>query len=598
MPKDNEKQRVFTRRALVFGGVQLAAFSALAGRLYYLQFVKAQEYATLSENNRIKLQLVAPERGQILDRTGAVMASNEENYRLFLDYSGLTRESFKAAVERLNALLPLPEKKLAALRRARVSSASMPEMLRDHLSWEEVSLIELNLLSLPGAFIDIGRTRNYMLGEKAAHLLGHVGAVTEAELDEDAPPLMRLPDFKTGKNGIEKMLEDSLRGTAGIKSLEVNVHGVPVREVGRKESVPGEAARLTIDARLQAFAAERVAGESAAVVVMEADTGNVLALVSMPGFDPASFSKGIGQEEWSRLTANKKSPLLNKAIAGQYPPGSTFKMIVGLAGLEAGVITPGSTVFCPGYFMLGNHRFGCWKAEGHGTVDFHQAVQQSCDTFFYTVAQRLGIEPFADMARRFGLGHTHDLGLVGEKPGIVPDPAWKRARYGQRWEGGDTINCAIGQGYMLATPLQLAIMAARMATGRRVEPRLVVPPGQEKPEFKPLAVKERLLELNREAMAAVTEPGGTAYGSRIADPDFAMAGKTGTSQVRKLIKLGLDQNTLPWEARHHALFVAFAPADRPKYAMAVVVEHGGGGASAAAPVARDIMLKVKELEQA
>lgn len=596
MSKDNEKQRVFTRRAVLFGAVQLGAFSALAGRLYYLQFIKADEFATLSENNRIKLQLIAPERGHLLDRFGMPLANNERNYRLFMDYSSLSQKVYGDTIEKLHALLPFSEKRLKQLHSVRVSSASMPQMFKDHLTWEEVSLVELHTHSLPGVFIDIGQIRHYPYGDKASHLLGYVGTVSEEEMTGEDESLFRLPDFKIGKSGVEKMLEERVRGTAGIRQLEVNVHGVPIREVARKENVPGENVRLTVDARLQDYTAERVRDESAAVVVMEVDTGNVLALVSMPGFDPNSFSKGISTEEWKRLSNDKKVPLMNKAISGQYPPGSTFKMIVGLAGLEAGAITPGSTVFCPGHYMLGDHQFNCWKPGGHGTVDFHMAVAQSCDTFFYTVAERLGIEKFASMARKFGLGEIFKLGMIGEKPGIVADPEWKMKRYKQRWAGGDTINCSIGQGYMLSTPLQLAVMTARMASGHAVLPRLAVPQGQEKPEFKPVGVKQELLRLNREAMSAVVnEAGGTAYGKRIQEPQFAMGGKTGTSQVRKITQRGVDQDTLPWEFRHHAWFVGFAPVDQPKYACAVIIEHGGGGASAAAPVARDVLLKVQQL---
>jgi penicillin-binding protein 2 len=597
MPKETEKQRIFSRRAVIFGGVQMAVFSVLAGRLYYLQFIKADKYKTLAENNRIKLQLITPERGNILDRMGLPLASNEKNYRLFFDYSTINQKTFNATLSQLAALIELPEKKLKQLQKTKVTSASMPELVKDHMTWEEVSLIELHALSLPGVYVDIGQIRNYPLLEKSAHLIGYVGPVSEAELTDDDPPLMRLPDFKIGKNGIEKLLETQLRGTAGIRQLEVNVHGVPVREVGNQDSIPGESIHLTVDRRLQEYTADLVKNESAGVVVMDVENGNVLTLVSMPGFDPTQFSKGISTENWEALNKNKKVPLMNKAISGQYPPGSTFKMLVGLAGLQAGAIKPSSTVYCPGHYYLGDHKFNCWKEGGHGTVNFQQAVEQSCDTFFYTTAEKLGIQKFADMARKFGLGQLHELGLVGEKPGIIPDPDWKMKRYKQKWTGGDTINCAIGQGYVLATPLQLAVMTARMATGRMVKPRFFVPEGEGHPEFRPMDVKESLLQLNRDAMATVVNsPSGTAYGKRISEPRYAFAGKTGTSQVRKITQRGMNQNLLPWEYRHHALFVGFAPVDKPKYAVAVLIEHGGGGASAAAPVARDVLLKIQQLD--
>lgn len=599
MPNDNEKQRLFTRRAVFLSGLQVAGFTALASRLYYLQFMKADQYDTLSENNRIKLQLMAPERGIISDRNGVPLATNEKNYRLFVDYSTLNKQQFRTTIDKLQKLVTLSEKKLKQLDNAKVSSAAMPELLKDHLTWEEVSLVELHMLELPGIYIDTGQIRYYPFLDEAAHLIGYVGAVSEAELAENNQPLMRLPDFKIGKNGVEAMLEDRLRGSAGIRELEVNVHGVPVREIGKKASVPGESVSLTIDSRLQKYAADLVKDQSASIVVMDVHTGNVRALVSMPGFDPNIFSTGISSEYWKQLSTDKKAPLMNKAITGQYPPGSTFKMIVGLAGMEAGVVDEHSTVYCPGHFMLGDHQFNCWKEGGHGTVNYHEAIAQSCDTYFYTVAQRLGIDKYADMARRFGLGDVHNIGLNSERPGIVPDPKWKQARYKQRWAAGDTINCAIGQGYVLATPLQLAVMTARMANGgKAVKPRLFIDEGEpENPEFDRVRISQKLLEINHEAMSAtVNSQTGTAYGKRIIEPQYAMAGKTGTSQVRKILQRGMKQELLPWEARHHALFVGYAPLDNPKYAVCVAVEHGGGGASAAAPIARDVLLKVQLLD--
>ena len=597
MSKETDKQRVFSRRALIFGGAMGAGFCALTGRLYYLQFMNGQKYATLSENNRIKLQLVAPARGNILDRNGVAMASSDTNYRLFLDYSTLTQATLKTTLENLKNLLKLPESKIKLLEKAKVSTAAQPELLKDHLTWEEVSLVELHSMDLSGTTIDLGQVRYYPMLDKAAHLIGYMGAITNDDLSADDPPLMRLPDFKIGKNGVEKLLEEELRGEAGVRQLEVNVHGMPVREIGKTESVAGENINLTIDSRLQNYAANLVRNESAGVVVMEVETGNVLALVSMPAFDPNIFSTGISTDYWKELSTDKKSPLLNKAISGQYPPGSTFKMIVGLAALEAKVITPETSVFCPGHFMLGDHKFNCWKEGGHGTVHYHEAIEQSCDVFFYTVAQKLGYEKIVKMAHRFGLGELHDIGISGEKDGNIPTPEWKEKRFKQKWSGGDTINFSIGQGYVLTTPLQLAVMAARMAGGKKVEPRLFVPEGEEKPIFASMGISDDLQKANLSAMAAVANsPNGTAYSKRISDPRFLMGGKTGTSQVRKILVRGQNQNSIPWEARHHALFVGFAPIDNPKYACAVLIEHGGGGSATAAPIARDILLRIQQLD--
>jgi len=593
MPRDNEKQRLFTRRAIVLGGLQVAGFSLLAGRLGYLQLLKDEKYTSLSENNRIKLQLVAPERGNILDWRGEALATNEKNYQLYMDMSGFKRDVFNEVIARLHDLVALPEKTRERLDVIKLRSAMRPEMLKEHLTWAEVAKIELHASELPGLFINLGQVRHYVLEEQAAHLTGYVGAVSETDLSADDQPLMRLPDFKIGKNGVEQMLEARLRGTAGVKRLEVDVHGIPVREIDKQESIPGESVRLTIDKRLQSFTSERIKEESAAVVVMEVDTGNILTMASMPAFSPDIFSLGIKNEYWKELNENKRVPLMNKAIAGQYPPGSAFKMVVGIAALESGLINAHTTVHCPGHFDLGNHRFNCWKEGGHGTVDYKRAITESCDTFFYTIAQRSGIQLFADMARRFGLGDTFDLGLIGEKAGIIPDPAWKKKRYQQPWTGGDTINCSIGQGYVLSTPLQLCVMTARMVNGGfAVTPRLE----NGAPTFEPLGVKEETLRLTMEAMTSVVNsPNGTAYGRRIIDPKFAFGGKTGTSQVRKITVRGQDQSKIPWEHRHHALFVGYAPVDKPKYAISVAVEHGGGGSAAAAPVARDVLQKLQEL---
>lgn len=593
MPKDNEKQRVFTRRTVILGGLQAAGFSLLAARLGYLQLMKDEKYVSLSENNRVKLQLIAPERGKLLDWRGEAFATNAKNYQLYMDMSGFKRDVFSEVIAKLQSLVALPEKTRELLETIKLRSAMRPELLKENLTWEEVAKVELHASELPGVFVNLGQVRHYVLEEEAAHLTGYVGAVSESDLSADDQPLMRLPDFKIGKNGVEEMLESRLRGTAGVKRVEVDVHGIPVREIDKRDSIPGESIKLTIDKRLQSYASDLIKNEAAAVVVMDVHSGNILTMASMPAFNPDIFSLGIKSDYWRELNANKKVPLMNKAISGQYPPGSTFKMLVGMAALEKGVITPATTVSCPGHFDLGNHRFNCWKEGGHGTVNYKRAITESCDTFFYTIANRMGIQPYADMARHLGLGATFDFGMIGEKAGIIPDPAWKMKRYKQQWTGGDTINCAIGQGYVLATPLQLCVMISRMVNGGfAVTPRL-----ENNPEtFDPIPVKEETLRLAMEGMSdVVNAPNGTAYGKRIMDPAFAFGGKTGTSQVRQITVRGQDQSKIPWEQRHHALFVGYAPVDKPKYAVAVIVEHGGGGGAAAGPVARDVLQKVQEL---
>lgn len=585
----------------MLGGVQALAFTALAGRLYYLQFTRAGEYATLSENNRIKLSPIVPERGHLLDRLGNTLASNTKNYRLFFDPSSQLRESGEEAIRKAAALVGIGEKRLAqVLGSIRFSPVAPPFLLKDHLSWEELSRIELHLLDLPGVSIEIGQVRAYPYSDHMAHLLGYVGAVAPEEMsDGEEESLLRMPDFRIGKSGAERLLDERLRGMAGVRKVEVNVHGVAVRAQTSNEAVSGENIRLTIDTRLQEYAVQLLGDDTGAAVVMDVHNGDVRTLVSLPGFDPNAFSQGIAADYWKQLNDDMKSPLLNKTIAGQYPPGSTFKMLVGLAGLAEGAVNERSTVFCPGYFFLGDHQFNCWKEGGHGTVTLKDALAQSCDTYFYTVAQRVGIDPIAVMARRFGLGDLTGIGLFGEKPAVVPDQEWKMKRYKQRWQAGDTINAGIGQGYVLATPLQLAVMTARMVNGGfAVIPRLLHE-DDSLGDFNPIEVNGDHLRAIGEGMdAVVNSPIGTAYGRRILEPRFAMGGKTGTSQVRVITKRGVNQDTLPWEQRHHALFVGYAPVDKPRHACAVLVEHGGGGASAAAPIARDLLQKIQELDEA
>ena len=592
------RSQMFTRRALFFSASKLAVMAALASRLYYLQFVKAEEYKTLAEGNRIKVQLLAPERGRILDRNGLPLAENTRNYRLLIEQG--PGAEVQQALDKIATLIETDEAKVKqALSAATRSRYAPPALVKDHLTWDEVSAIEFHLPELPGTVIESGQVRSYPLSDKAAHLIGYVGAVAEDDIEEDQP-LLRLPDFKIGKSGVEMMIEPRLRGKAGVKQAEVNVHGLPVRELSTRASIAGESARLTIDRTLQELAATLLQEQkSGAAVAINVRNGDVLALVSMPGFDPNSFSLGIKTNYWKSLLADTKHPLINKAIAGVYPPGSTFKMMVGLAGLDAGVIHSHSTVFCPGYFYLGSHQFNCWKKEGHGTVSVREAIMGSCDTFFYTVAQRLGIDKFADMSRKFGLGSSTDIGLFGEKSGLIPDNAWKRKRYNQPWQGGDTINAGIGQGYVLATPLQLAVMTARIANGGyAVKPRLIAPEHEETAGIAgaPMHIDEAHLGAIQEGMiAVVNSPGGTAFGKRIAEPGLEMAGKTGTSQVKKILQRGMNQNLLPWEDRHHALFVGYAPVAAPRFATAVLVEHGGGGSAVAAPIARELLLKLQLL---
>jgi penicillin-binding protein 2 len=595
MAKPQDLQKTVTRRAVLVGSVMGASGMALASRLYYLQFVKGEEFTTQAEGNRIKLQLISPPRGIITDANGVEMAGNDVNYRLFLDRENPKRA--RQTMEMLATLLKWDEAKKKAMFAQLSPRPRGPLMVSDRVNWDQLSRLEYFLEQLPGLTLEEGQLRTYPYAEHAAHLIGYVGRVAEGEAGADEA-LAKLPEFKIGKNGVEQLFEARLRGIAGTRQLEVNVNGLPVRELARKAPTPGEKLRLTIDSRLQEFTVQRLKDErSAAVVVMDVHSGDMKALVSMPGFDPNVFSKGIPPDYWRELVNDEAHPLLNKAISGLYPPGSVFKMLVGLAALRSGKIKPHEKVYCPGHFYLGNHRFNCWKPEGHGHVDCEQAIVQSCDTYFYTVGRAMGIETLAEAGHAFGIGELTGLGLKGEKAGIMPSPTWKKGAGRGPWNPGETINTSIGQGDVLVTPLQMAVMTARLVNGgKRVMPRLVA--GEEAPEFEDMGFSEEHLKIVRDAMdAVVNTPRGTAYGSRITEPAYAMGGKTGTAQVRRITVRGQNQNLIPWKYRHHAWFVAYAPVVNPQYACCVLVEHGGGGSSAAAPIARDVMRRAMELHE-
>lgn len=582
-------QQLVSRRTMIFGGVQVAALSMLASRLYYLQFIKSKDLRTRAENNRVKLQLTSPSRGRLYDRHGALLAGNEQNYQLFLDTTGLKTSDKKQAIKTISTVIDLPEMQLETLIKAQKSYApGRPLLIKEQLAWEEVARLEMHMKEVPHSFIQTGQQRNYPLKDAMGHVLGYMGFVNEEEVKEDRT-LLQLPGFKLGKNGIEKQIDQRLRGKAGMKQLEVNAGGLIVRDLKTTRSDPGADTALTLDAKLQAFCVERMGEQSAAVVVMDVNKGDILTMASTPAYDPNVFSRSIPTNYWNSLRNNERAPLLNKAIQGQYPPGSTFKMIVGLAALKAGIATKNSSVHCPGHYYVGRHRFNCWRAGGHGRVNITTALARSCDTYFYSMAEQVGVERIAQMARLFGFGSETNLNLPNEQPGLVPDKAWKRKRYKQAWQVGDTVNVGIGQGYMLATPLQLVQMtAALVGGGQMVTPKLVLDDPVQKTPI--LGVKPEHLALIKQGMdAAVNWKKGTAYWRRITIEGMEMGGKTGTSQVKKIKKRGMKQELLPWKDRHHALFVGYAPVADPKYAISVIVEHGGGGSSAAAPIAKEVL---------
>ncbi len=604
---EQSRERVFTRRAAILGLAQGGLVGVLAGRLYYLQIMQADRYATLAEENRINIRLLPPARGRILDRFGTALALNRQTYKVILIPEQTTDPA--ATFAALSQLISVGENdRRRIVREIGRRRAFVPVTVRDDLSWDEVASIELNAPELPGIVIDAGQSRLYPQGAMAAHVLGYVSVVSETEQTGD--PLLELPDFRVGKNGIERRHDKIMRGKAGTSEVEVNALGRIVRELRRHEGGSGSDVVLTLDMGLQQFAMSKLPPEGAAAVVVGVHNGEVLAMASTPSYDPNRFSSGIAPNEWRDLISDPRTPLVNKAIHGQYAPGSTFKIIVALAALEAG-LQPDFTTSCHGYTEIGENRFHCWKHGGHGEIDLHGAMAGSCDVFFYELGLKVGVDRIAAMARKMGLGATLGIDLPGEAAGFIPTREWKRTALKQPWWQGDTLITSIGQGAVLGTPLQLAIMAARVANGgKAVAPRLTrelrdgptVTQMALDPEILPanLGISPESLAIVAGAMSAVVnEPGATAYGSRISVPGFAMAGKTGTSQVRRITvserESGVRANEdLPWAQRDHALFVAFAPVERPQYACSVIVEHGGSGAKVAAPIARDILLEVQK----
>ncbi len=607
--RESQRPKHFGRRAVILAGGQAVLIGALSARLYQLQIVDSERYKVLSDENRINLRLIAPPRGRILDRFGAPLADNRQDYHLVLvaEQTG----DIEATLATLTRLIALDEAdRRHVIHAVRRRHSFVPVVVRANLSWDEMARIEVAIPELPGVSVEQGLTRNYPLGQTAAHAVGYVAAVSEQELTGD--PLLELPDFHIGKSGVEKSQDLTLRGTAGTRQVEVNAFGRTVRELARIEGEPGRDVVTGLDAAMQDFVTRRCSHEeSAACVLLDAATGEVLALVSIPSFDPAAFSDGLSPQMWRQLSTDPRHPLTDKSIAGVYPPGSTFKPVVATGALAAGVLTPETSITCPGYLKFGDAVFHCWRRGGHGTLHLRDAIKESCDVFFYETAHRLGIDRLAAIAHRFGYGASLGLDIPGERPGLIPTREWNLATTGNSWQQGDTLIAGIGQGSVLATPLQIATMVARLVTGRRVTPRLVRELGimttagdPAAPDFPSLGIDRSARAVVLDGMnAVVNELGGTAYAARISEPGFAMGGKSGTSQVRRITQFERDHglpkiDDIPWKERDHALFVGFAPVGAPRYVCAAVVEHGGEGAAAAAPICRDVLRAVQRRDPA
>lgn len=600
--RESVRYRSFSRRTAILSAGTLGLFTLLTGRMFQLSVLQREQFAMLAEDNRINLQLVAPRRGRVYDRTGVELAKTTQNFRVLLVPE--QAKDLRAVLGQLSQLITLsPQRIERILRDALHSKAFNPVLVAEGLGWDDFAKVNINAPDLPGVETDVGELRSYPFGAWLSHVLGYVAGVTDKDIEKE-PELLSLPGFRIGRSGVEKAADDALRGKPGAAQVEVNAHGRVIRELGRREGTAGQDVVLSLDMEVQKVAQEKLAGQSGSIVVMDVNTGEIISIVSAPGFDPNAFTGTVSPTMWKQLNTDELKPLLNKAITGIYPPGSTYKPIVALAALASGAMSARDRVHCSGARALGNHVFHCWKRGGHGSMDMHQAIKQSCDCYFYECARRTGITAIAAMSRKFGIGQTYGLEIPGEKAGLMPDPDWKRRARNDDWRDGDTFNVGIGQGAVLTTPLQLCVMAARLANGgKAIIPHVIRSFGGVDRVLAPIedmGLDPAHVAIVQSGMDAVTNQGGTGARSRIDIEGFDMAGKTGTAQVRKLTAAlrGRSSDSIPWKFRDHGLFVAFAPVKEPRYAISVVVEHGGGGSKAAAPLAKDVMTIVAQRDPA
>ena len=600
----NERQGVFHRRTFLLGGMAGFGILAMTGRLMELQLVKSNRYQLLSASNQFNFRLRPPPRGRILDRNGVEIASNRPDFRLLVLRDEV--EDVDKTLDAVSQLLPITADRRRALRREIMNSPRfVPVAIANDLTWAEFSRINVRAPELPGVTADMGEARVYPYGGAFAHVIGYVSKINKDDLDREGPnpgPLLLHPGFRLGKQGVERALDKDLRGEPGAKKVEVDAVGRVIREdpAGDIPSVPGKEVVLTLDADIQNRALEVFGEESGGAAMMDIRTGDLLCLASAPSFDPNRFVTGIPGGEYRTLANYERRPLLDKALTGLYPPGSTFKTMTALAALQAG-IDPESRVSCGGGMFYGGRVFRCWKRGGHGPQNMIDAIKNSCDVYFYQVALRAGPDRIAQVAKAFGFGGTFDIGIGGQKAGIVPSTQWKREYYrrspaNQKWFPGESLSYGIGQGALQVNALQLCVMTARLANGRKaLNPRLIQSVGgREQPrgsDVPDLPFPKEHLDIVRAGMQAVTDIGGTAYrNSQLGLGDIIMAGKTGSAQVRSYAGVANRSNVgKPWRLRDHGLFVAFAPLDNPRYALSVIVQHGGGGSTDAAPRAREIM---------
>ncbi|MBL0923945.1 MAG: penicillin-binding protein 2 [Sphingomonadaceae bacterium] len=580
----------FSRRAMFVGGVQAAVGLTVAARMSYIAVADNEKYKLLAESNRVNLTIIPPRRGWFIDRYGKPIATNRADFRVDIIPDRLVRK--EETIATLANLLSLDSDEVDRINRElKQAQGFQPVQVADGLDYERFAAVSVRLPDLPGVSPRQGYSRFYPSGAAVGHLIGYVGTVSAEEYEKNKNPLLITPGFKIGKDGLEKTLENRLQGDPGAKRTEVTARGKIVRELTTRPDTPGKPVQLTIDIDLHNYAARRLGLESGSVVIFDCLTGDILTMASMPCYDPNSFSDGIGRIEWKMLNSDDHIPMLNKALQGLYPPGSTLKPMVGLA-LQRHGVDPEETVSCGGGYRLGNRVFKCLGR--HGPMDMKSAIMKSCNTYFYSMGRRIGYDNIAPVARELGLGQEFPLPFPSQRYGTVPDSEWKLRKYDQRWTESDTLNAVIGQGYIIASPFQLALMSARIASGLNIQPEILM---KKRGAPTPLSFPKEHLDIVREGMNLVVNGAGTAVRSKLQLDNIAMAGKTGTAQVRRIAGSQRGQSG-EWKYRDHGLFVCFAPVDQPRYGAAVVIEHGMGGARAAAPIAKDVLTFLYDREQA
>ncbi|MBM3610252.1 MAG: penicillin-binding protein 2 [Alphaproteobacteria bacterium] len=572
----------------------------IMGRLYVLQVFYSDRYATLSDDNRIRTRFIFPQRGEIFDRHHRLLAQNVQNYSAILIPEDA--ENLEQTLKTLQIVLKLNQEDMTAIRKSiKQRPKFFPTVIRDDLSWNQLARLEVNMLSLPGIYIEHGFKRQYPLGKIGAHVIGYVSA--PSALEAQGNKALMMPGAKIGKSAIESFYEDHLKGVSGQKDMEVDARGRLVRELKYVSPIPGNDLHLTLDEDLQRAMAEvfeEQKVESGAAVVLNSNTGEVLGLISVPGFNPELFYHGIDLENWNALLKDPYKPMTNKAISGLYSPASIFKIIVALAALQTGHSLH-EEHSCPGYYRLGNHRFHCWRKEGHGRVNLYQAIVRSCDVYFYHLAAKIGEKPILELAKLFGLKDITGIDLPNEAGGFLADPDWKKRVRKEQWRMADTILTAIGQAYILSTPLQMAVMMAQVVNGGyKIKPTLLKGQNEATPLEKIEIDQDSVSILQKALVDVVNSPGGTSYHTRIREEKYAMGGKTGTAQVRRISMQERQQGgrkdaAIPWHLRDNALFVGFAPTHAPQYVVAVIAEHKGFGGMVAAPIASKILKKTQEV---